>query len=118
MKRISFFLSICLISILVGCAKDESVSIRVKNISSYDFTNIQVNGTEYGSLLSNQTSDYKLFEVAYSSGHIELCIGSDTLEYFLYDVVGMEPLEHGKYTYEIGIVGQDTLLIQQACVAD
>lgn len=112
-------LAICLITLFVGCSKDESVSIRVKNVSTYDYSSIEINGIKYNSLQSNQTSDYKMFENgAYSSGHIVVCVGSDTIESFLYDVMGMETLEHGNYTYEIGLVGQDTLQIHQECVAD
>lgn len=121
MKFISSFLAICMIALFVGCAKDDSVSIRVKNVSSYDFASIEINDIKYDSLLSNQTSDYKLFKNgAYRSGYIVVCIGSDTLESFLYDVVGMEPLEHGNYTYEIGVYvyGPDTLMLRQECVAD
>jgi hypothetical protein len=46
MKRTSFFLAICLITLLVGCSKDEkdeSVLIRIKNVSTYDFASIQLN---------------------------------------------------------------------------
>ena len=119
MKIKTSILAIWLITLFVSCSKDESVSIRVKNVSSYVYSSIEINGIKYNSLQSNQTSDYKLFENgAYSSGHIVVCVGSDTIESFLYDVVGMDPLEHGNYTYEIGLVGQDTLQIHQECVAD
>jgi len=118
MKRISSFLAICLIA-LVGCSKDESVLIRVKNISPYDFSSIRVWETKYGSLHSNQTSDYQSFETAYSTNYIELSIGSDTLEYFLIDFVGPTTLEPGKYTYKIDVSGQDSLRwIQPELVAD
>jgi hypothetical protein len=121
MKFISSILALCMIALFVGCTKDDSVSIRVKNVSSYDFAGIEINDIKYDSLPSNQTSDYKFFKNgAYSSGHIVVYIGSDTIQSFLIDVMGMEPLEHGNYTYELDIFvyGPDTLLIQQECVAD
>ena len=118
MKRISLFLTFCLFILLVGCAKDESVSIRVKNISPYDFSSIQVWETKYGRLLSNQTSDYKLYESAYTNNYIKLIIGSDTLEYYLIDIVGPTNLEPGKYTYKIDVIEFEGLRIVQPELLD
>jgi hypothetical protein len=117
MKYISLFLAICLIA-LVGCTKDESVLIRVKNISPYDFTSIQVLETKYGNLNSNQTSDYKSFETAYNNNYIELSIGSDTLDYSLIDFVGPTILKPGKYTYKIDVIEFEGLRIVQPELLD
>lgn len=102
----------------MGCAKDEGVLIRVKNISSYDFSSIQVCETKYGSLQSNQTSNYQSFETAYSNNYIELSIGSDTLEYFLFDFAGPTSLGPGKNTYKIDVVEFDGLKIIQPELLD
>ena len=93
---------------IVSCTKDNSadpneVLIRIENTSDFDFKNVIVNTSggenNYGNLDSHQTSDYKIFELAYSYAFIELQIDGETYTMQPIDYVGETTLNAGKYTY-------------------
>ena len=101
-----------------SCTEDNSpngnVNIRIKNTSEFDYSNVIVNsdGTEknYGSIFSNQYSEYKTFDYAYRYAFIELEIQGETLTLMPTDYVGETKLTSGNYTYLIG-ANENTLSI-------
>ena len=103
-------LVIFLLLTLVSCTKDDlanpnEVLIRIENTSDFDFKNVIVNTSggenNYGNLDSHQTSDYKIFELAYRYAFIELKIDEETYTIQPIDYVGETALNTGKYTYVI-----------------
>ena len=96
MKKFYFLL----ISILlVSCTQNDSdlLLLRIKNTSQFDYTDVVVNTSggehNYGTISSNQSSDYNAF--------VELKIDGSTYTIQPIDYVGETPLDNGKYTYEI-----------------
>ena len=85
--------------------KDDQVQIRIKNVSSFEYSDVRVNtnGGEnnYGNINSNSYSEYESFDFAYRYAFVELKIGSDTFTIQPIDYVGEDPLKSGKYTYAI-----------------
>ena len=96
-----------LISIfLVSCTQnDDTLLIRIKNVSQFDYSDIVVNTSggenNYGDLPSNGVSNYKAFDLAYRYAFIELKIDGATFTIQPIDYVGETPLNGGKYTYEV-----------------
>lgn len=89
-----------------SCSKEyNSVNIRLKNVSSYNYQNIVINTSagevKYSDLNSKQASNYKEFEKAYRYAFVQLSIDGTTYTYQPIDYVGESPLENGNYTYEI-----------------
>ncbi|MFD1096161.1 hypothetical protein [Salegentibacter chungangensis] len=107
MKNLLTLLSVMLL--ILGCSDDgtpsEKVNIRLRNLSSYDFSNVVVGtpgGTvNYGNIPSRGITEYESFETAYRYAFIELQIDGDTFTIQPIDYVGETPLENGNYTYEI-----------------
>lgn len=104
MKKIYFLL----ISIfLISCNQndDDTLLLRIKNTSQFDYTDVVVNTSggehNYGTVNANQISDYKVFDLAYRYAFVELKIDGDTYTIQPIDYVGETPLDNGKYTYEI-----------------
>ncbi|WP_200975162.1 hypothetical protein [Echinicola sp. 20G] len=94
--------------IFISCTDDtepNSVNIRLRNVSSYDFKNIVINtGTgnaELGDLDANHTSSYRAYESAYRYAYIKVEIEGDAYVIQPIDFVGETPLKNGKYTYQI-----------------
>ena len=110
MKKSSVILSVLIAICLISC--DESnrfaneVQIRIKNTSTYDYTDIQVNTSggqnAYNDLIAGAASAYKTFEFAYSYAFIELLIDGVTFTIQPIDYVGETKLATGQYTYEVG----------------
>ena len=106
-KYLSLFL---LIFIFVSCEENndsKEVSIRLSNISQFDFTNIIVNtynnNVAFIDLNSGSKSDYKDFEQAYRYAYIELEANGETYILQPIDYVGETLLGSGNYTYQIDI---------------
>ena len=105
MKR---FCLLLLSIIIFSCSQDDNstkTSIRIKNSSAFEFTNIRVNtsGGEniYEDLNTLETSDYKDFDFAYSYAFIELTIEGNTSTLQPIDYVGETKLAGGNYTYDL-----------------
>jgi|WetSurMetagenome_2_1015567.scaffolds.fasta_scaffold319873_2 hypothetical protein len=100
-----FFLFLLSFSIFCSCKKDETdtVKIRVKNTSSYYYSNIIVSDKNYGNIDSFDYSDYQIFQIAYRYAYVKLYI--DTVAFIIQpvDFVGEENLKGGNYTYLIGV---------------
>jgi len=108
MKKITWILLIGLFFTLTSCSDDneEHVQIRVKNTGSYKYDNLVVNSNgsgdfNFGTILSNQTSEYKHFQYAYQYAFIKFSIDGTEYKMVPIDYVGEEKLEGGKYTYEV-----------------
>ena len=100
MKKIALIL----VSIFIlSCSQDDSneVSIRVKNTSQFEYIDIVVGQQNYGTISSNESSNYKQFDIAYRYNFIELKIDGETFTIQPIDYVGETPLQNGKYTYEV-----------------
>lgn len=70
---------------------DADTLIRIKNTSQFDFKEVIYNPGSgehnYGNIYSNQITDYKLYEYAYSYGLIELKIDGV--------LFGLYPIDYG-----------------------
>ncbi len=88
------------------------IEIRLKNVSDYDFTDVEVdtNGGQhsYCDLKSGAKSGYKKFASAYRYAFVELQISGKTYTIQPIDFVGETLLDKGKYTYEIDATDEDT----------
>jgi len=106
-KSIILFLTLCT---FLSCSipKDENllgVSIRLTNVSQYDFKNITVDTstgiTPFEDIDAGESTDYQVFELAYRYAFIELEIDGETFTIQPIDYVGETPLENRLYTYQI-----------------
>lgn len=99
--------NICLIvftALLFNCTRDNDtneVRLRVTNISEYNFENIVVRDKDFNNLNSSETSEYQVFDYAYSYDFIELEIDGKTYTIQPIDFVGESKLKNGNYTYAI-----------------
>lgn len=105
-----------------GCSdsESESVMVRVKNVSIFNYKDVTVGNEKFGDIASGQCSDYKTCDNAYANEYQHLVVGSDTIEVLVYDHVGEIALKKGKYTYEIDAVKNenDSTVITLSCKAD
>ena len=114
MKKAIYFLLVTLF-ITGGCAReDNTVRIRIKNASNFDFENVYVNtgGAEntYGDLSAGQVTEYKEFVSAYRYAYIRLVVNGHMATLQPIDYVGETHLTGGKYTYEITTDGNSEYL--------
>ncbi|MCX2743262.1 hypothetical protein OO013_05265 [Mangrovivirga sp. M17] len=101
----NFIYYLVILLILPACNEDESpetVNIRLKNTSKYDYTNIVVYDTKFQDLNSGNTSEYHQFDIAYRYAFVELEINGNVYTIQPIDYVGETPLKNGFYTYNIG----------------
>ncbi len=61
----------CLVA-LCGCAT--TAEIRVKNISTYDFTDLSIAGQPYGDLAASETSDSRSVKLRFSYAAMKLWV--------------------------------------------
>lgn len=98
---------LCLIlftALLFNCTTDSEtaqVRLRVTNVSDYNFENIVVRDKDFNNLNFGQTSEYQIFDYAYSYDFIELKIDGKTYTIQPIDFVGESKLKNGDYTYAI-----------------
>ncbi len=90
------------------CTEGESeseVSIRIENVSDYDYQSVLVNAwdtnVQYGDVKSGETTDYQSHPLAYRYAFVRLSISGDTTVIQPIDFVGETPLSPGRYTYAI-----------------
>lgn len=104
-------MSLLILIAFVSCSKNDSVNIRLKNISQIKFENASYNNVEYGEINPNQNTEYRLFESSYAYGSFS--VKTDTQGYNLQpiDYVGEELLSSGEYTFELDL-DQDQLRIE------
>lgn len=94
--------------LLIGCSNDNKtaeVSIRLSNVSEFNFENIVVDTStgkvDFENIDSGEQTDYKTFERAYRYAFVQLEIEGKTYTLQPIDYVGEETLKTGNYTYEI-----------------
>jgi hypothetical protein len=95
----------------MGCSdpdRDEDllgVSIRLSNISAFDFKNIVVDTStgerSFEDINSGESTFYQVFELAYRYAFIELEIDGQTFTIQPIDYVGETPLQNRLYTYQL-----------------
>ncbi len=125
MKKV---VKILLLAMLVmGCSdeREEWLLIRLSNISSYNFENINVNtsytgNTFFGNLDSGKSTVYKQFDIAYRYAFIELEIVGEIYGFQPDDYVGETPLTRGKYTYQIDLtdIQKETMELSLQLIRD
>jgi len=104
MRKVYFLL---ITIFLVSCTQndDDTLLIRIKNTSQFNYTDVVVNTSggehNYSTVNANQASDYKVFDLAFRYTFVELKINGNTYTIQPIDYVGETPLDDGKYTYEI-----------------
>lgn len=114
MKRLPFPVTLLLFAVLLaGCSsvggddEPDAVLLRLENGSSADFSSALVRFPEaeagYGALAAGEASDYREFDTAYSFGFVKIEAGGNTYRIQPIDYVGEEPLENGRYTYELSL---------------
>lgn len=110
MKQLILLLCLCMVSLPhTSCKKDDAdeIRIRVKNASSYRFERVYVNTSggenEYGSLSTQQASDYAVYKAAFNYAYIRVVINGQKLSFQPKDYVGETPLKAGNYTYVVGV---------------
>jgi hypothetical protein len=109
MKKL--MISILTIITLFSCSNDDDnnnpseLRIRLSNVSPFDFQNVTLapwyESVNFESINSGESTEYKVFEIAYTYAFIELEIDGETYTLQPYDFVGETPLENGNYTYQI-----------------
>jgi hypothetical protein len=109
-KCLLFFVAFALLNACSEKSGTGKVNIRLSNVSDSDFKDIVVNTStgdvSYGSLASQEVSDYKPFELAYRYAFIELTANDTIYTLQPIDYVGETPLENGHYTYILDLEGQ------------
>jgi hypothetical protein len=102
--------------VLGACAPttEGATLIRIHNVSTYDYDELQVGQEAYGTLPAGTFSEYRDFGTAYRYNYVLLRIGADEFVIQPIDYVGETPLGGGMFTYEIDVVDYDsrTLSIQ------
>ncbi|MEW2922071.1 hypothetical protein AB1A65_11420 [Muricauda sp. ANG21] len=93
---------------MIGCSNDnqaDQVSIRLSNVSEFNFENIVVDTStgrvSFENIASGEQTDYKTFQKAYRYAFVQLEIEGKTYTLQPIDYVGEETLKTGNYTYEI-----------------
>lgn len=108
MRRL-FLILFGAVSIVLGCTdRDDDineVNIRVQNVSSLAFDEVQVGDAEkvHMNLAPDDHSEYLVYETAYQFAFIEIKSGAETYTLQPIDFVGETALPIGLYTYELNI---------------
>jgi hypothetical protein len=117
MRRFTFiFLAIGFI--LTSCTdRDDdvnAVNIRIRNVSSLTFDEVQVGEQEapYTSISPDSFSDYMEYESAYRYAYIAITSGEETYVLQPIDFVGETELPTGLYTYELDVTEEGGVLLE------
>lgn len=94
--------------VLTGCTRSEvydgpPVDIRVKNISNFDFDELNLGSDTLGPLPSHSITPYFTREPAYDKASIYVRIDTFQFGLTVIDYVGERPLGPGKYTFEVDV---------------
>jgi hypothetical protein len=92
--------------------------VRIHNVSTYDYEDLQVGEEMYGTLAAGDTTEYRDFGVAYSYNYVSLRIGVDEFVLQPIDYVGETPLGEGQFTYEIDVLDYDARSLSIQAVPD
>jgi hypothetical protein len=103
--------------ILSGCNgnlfdKDNTVQIRIQNVSEFEMENIVVSFPKeevaYGNLSPNTVSSYIEVQEAYRYAYIETEIEGKKAALIPIDYVGEKTLDSGKYTYRLYVASDNS----------
>jgi len=91
--------------LFTGCKKSQSfvdsrVTIRIENATSENFSNIRLNGTEFGSITSGATSVYHSCKNVWPYPFANDLAINNTYIYII-DIVPTPYLEMGKYRMQV-----------------
>ncbi|MFT5386680.1 MAG: hypothetical protein ACI8VT_001162 [Saprospiraceae bacterium] len=108
MKKVFLISLIGLTFLGFSCQKENQateVNIRLKNVSSIEYTDIVVSLTHmYNDLAVGESSEYQVYESAYGYAAISLKANGEEYRLQPIDFVGEAQLENGNYTYELEAV--------------
>lgn len=115
--RTIFFIA-CTLFLIIACSKSNvqggEVILRVSNSSSSLFDSVIVNSPGgkqvYYNVAAGSSSVYKSFSFLYNYAYIEVHFNNQMLKLQPYDYVGEEKLNSGKYSYKLGIAGNQLAL--------
>ena len=119
MKKIVFFL--ILVSLISGCKKQEfepegPTDVRVKNLSTVDWTNVIVNtsGGEHnlGNIPQQSLSEYVRFDKAYPFAEIKATINGQLYSTGPVNYFGQTYMGQMKITYEVYIKSDASKLLE------
>jgi len=109
--------ALVLVWIFVGCAifgSENATHIRIENASEVDFTSVRVAFPEaeanFGTISSGRRSEYQRVDEAYRYGFTKVEAEGETYRIQPIDYVGEEPLDPGRYTYQLDIVEGELVL--------
>lgn len=101
----------------VGCGifgSEDATRLRIENASDVDFTSVRVVFPEaeasFGTVGSGRRTEYQRVDEAYRYGFIEMETRGETYTIQPIDYVGEEPLDPGRYTYQLDIVEGELVL--------
>jgi len=101
----------------VGCGifgSEDATRLRIENASDVDFTSVRVSFPEaeasFGAIASDRRSEYQRVGEAYRYGFVKVEAEGETYRIQPIDYVGEEPLEPGRYTYQLDIVESELVL--------
>lgn len=102
---------LALVCTVVGCGifgSEDTTRLRIENASDVDFASVHVSFPEaeasYGAIASGRKSEYQRVDEAYGYGFVKVEAKEETYTIQPVDYVGAEPLEPGRYTYQLDIV--------------
>ena len=92
----------------------EEVNIRVRNISSLVFDQVQVGEPDkiHENVSPDSFTEYLQYEEAYRSAFIEIRSGAETYVLQPIDFVGETPLPIGLYTYALNITSEGEVTLE------
>jgi len=91
--------------LLTGCKKSQStddikVNIRIENATPENFSNFRLNGTEFGSIASGATTDYRICKNVWPYPFANDLAVNNTYIYII-DIVPTPYMEKGKYRMQV-----------------
>ena len=117
MKRMYVFF-LALATLTFGCTDrdDEiiAVNIRIQNVSSLIFDEVQVGdqAEAYMEINPDSFSEYQEYETAYQYAYIQITSGEEVYVLQPIDFVGETPLPLGLYTYVLNIDEEGQVLLE------
>lgn len=114
MNFLIFSLMILFLTVGGGCKKDQvesGIKVNIKNISNYDYTNIILQGKEFGDLQKGEESVYLTFDKVYLDlASVKLYI--DGIEFTLQPIDYDAPeLTKGSCTYLINVINFENRIL-------
>ena len=91
-----------------------AVNIRIRNVSSLHFDEVQVGEQEepYTNIAPDAFSDYMEYAEAYPYAYVAITVGEETFVLQPIDFVGATPLPKGLYTYELNVTQEGEVLLE------